>query len=160
MILFVLYYLYYSGSILYINNKTRYESNIDWIDPDLPSKRCSIEYFTVLSSVCGSDVTMVGSSGRSSITGQLNHFSPTYSDFIFSLKIQLILSGCGHQGTLDACRTVPLRPGNDRELVTTYFNSIRLNSHVFWPFTKWVTPFWSIKAESKFGGIPFQIVSL
>ena len=70
----------------------RYESNIKWLDPDLPSRRCSIEYFTFLSFVCGSDVTKLGSSGRSSITGQLNHFSPTYSDFIFSLeKIKLRL---------------------------------------------------------------------
>ena len=84
----IVYYLYYSGSILYINGKTnkRFESNIDCIDPDLPSRRCSIEYFTVLSSVEGSNVSKRGSSGRSSITGQLNHFSPTYSDFIFSLK--------------------------------------------------------------------------
>ena len=64
----------------------RYESNIDWLDPDLPSRRCSIEYFTFLSFICGSVVTKLGSSGRSSITGQLNHFSPTYSDFMFSLK--------------------------------------------------------------------------
>ena len=64
----------------------RYESNTEFIDPDLPSRRCSIEYFTFLSFVWGSDVTKLGSSGRSSITGQLNHFSPTYSDLIFSLK--------------------------------------------------------------------------
>ena len=64
----------------------RCESNIDWLDPDLPSRRCSIEYFTFLSFICGSVVTKLGSSGRSSITGQLNHFSPTYSDLMFSLN--------------------------------------------------------------------------
>ena len=82
----------------------RYESNIKWLDPDLPSRRCSIEYFTFLSFVWGSDVTKLGSSGRSSITGQLNHFSPTYSDFIFSLeKIKLRLFKLIHktQGSTD-----------------------------------------------------------
>ena len=113
----------------------RYESNTEFIDPDLPSRRCSIEYFTFLSFVRGSDVTKLGSSGRSSITGQLNHFSPTYSDFIFSLeKIKLRLFKLIHktQGYTDRWILADAM----RELLRVYEVPVRTRSRQYFGLSR------------------------